>query len=174
MAPVPIRPARYAPPNAPTVVAISRSMPTRTLVNPSLTYAAAAPEDVAITETSDAPTAYRRSTPKSSVSIGTITIPPPRPVNAPRSPAENEPIATSSVKRRMDIGLLSRAARRLIVPHPNELRPFPLDVLWLLFDRALQPPINAVADPREIGVDDRRHIQRDELRECQPTHYRDT
>jgi len=42
---------------APTVVATSRNIPIRMLVKPSRTYAAAAPEDVAITDTSDAPTA---------------------------------------------------------------------------------------------------------------------
>src|SRR5208282_245223 len=49
-----IRVARKAPINAPKVVAISRNMPIRILENPSFTYAAAAPEEVAITETSDA------------------------------------------------------------------------------------------------------------------------
>ena len=49
--------AKYAPNRAPRVVAISRNIPMRMLEKPSLTYAAAAPEDVAITETSDAPMA---------------------------------------------------------------------------------------------------------------------
>lgn len=40
-----------------SVVATSRNIPMRTLVKPSLTYAAAAPEEVAITETRDAPIA---------------------------------------------------------------------------------------------------------------------
>ena len=48
---------RNAPSNAPTVVAISRNIPMRMLENPSFTYAAADPDDVAITETSDAPMA---------------------------------------------------------------------------------------------------------------------
>src|SRR6476646_10750483 len=46
--------ARNAPDNAPRVVAISRNMPIRMLEKPSFTYAAAAPEEVAITETRDA------------------------------------------------------------------------------------------------------------------------
>jgi len=49
--------ARTVPRSAPMVVAISRNIPTRMFVNPSFTNAAAAPEDVAITHTSDAPIA---------------------------------------------------------------------------------------------------------------------
>ena len=49
--------AMIAPASAPSVVAISRNMPIRMLENPSFTYAAAAPEEVAITETRDAPMA---------------------------------------------------------------------------------------------------------------------
>src|SRR5579862_7964726 len=51
------RVATAAPRSAPRVVAISRNMPMRMFENPSLTYAAAAPDEVAITDTSDAPTA---------------------------------------------------------------------------------------------------------------------
>src|ERR1700722_3312261 len=50
-------PAINAPLSAPTVVAISRNMPTRMFEYPSRKYAAAAPDDVAITDTSDAPIA---------------------------------------------------------------------------------------------------------------------
>ena len=49
--------AMYAPTSAPRVVAISSSMPTRMFVKPSRTYAAAAPDDVEMTETSEAPIA---------------------------------------------------------------------------------------------------------------------
>jgi hypothetical protein len=49
--------AANAPQTAPTVVAISRNMPMRMLEKPSRTYAAAAPEDVAITEINAAPMA---------------------------------------------------------------------------------------------------------------------
>jgi hypothetical protein len=63
----------------------------RILLNPSITYAAAAPEEVAITETRDAPIAYRMSTPKKRVNNGTIITPPPKPVRAPRKPAKKEP-----------------------------------------------------------------------------------
>ncbi len=49
--------ARNAPNRAPVVVAISRNIPMRMLENPSLTYATAAPDEVAITDTSDAPMA---------------------------------------------------------------------------------------------------------------------
>ena len=52
-----MNPAIAAPISAPIVVATSSRMPTRTLVKPSRTYAAAAPDDVAITEMSDAPIA---------------------------------------------------------------------------------------------------------------------
>ena len=46
-----------APGNAPKVVAISKNIPMRMLEKPSFTYEAAAPEEVAITETSEAPMA---------------------------------------------------------------------------------------------------------------------
>src|SRR6476660_7595017 len=52
-----MRAVKYAPTSAPRVVAISRNIPMRMLEKPSLTYAAAEPEEVAITETSDAPIA---------------------------------------------------------------------------------------------------------------------
>jgi hypothetical protein len=48
---------------APTVVAISRNIPIRKFVNPSLTLTAAAPDEVAMIEMRDAPMAYRMSTP---------------------------------------------------------------------------------------------------------------
>ncbi len=51
-----------APRMAPEVVAISSNNPMRTFEKPSRTYAEAAPDDVAITDTSEAPMAYRRST----------------------------------------------------------------------------------------------------------------
>ena len=51
------RVARNAPNTAPTVVATSRNIPIRTFESPSRTYAAAAPDEVAITEISDAPMA---------------------------------------------------------------------------------------------------------------------
>ena len=46
-----------APPTAPRVVAISRNIPNLILATPSLTYAAAEPEEVAITDTKAAPIA---------------------------------------------------------------------------------------------------------------------
>ena len=52
-----MRVARKAPSNAPKVVAISKNIPMRMLENPSFTYEAAAPDEVAITETSEAPMA---------------------------------------------------------------------------------------------------------------------
>lgn len=85
------RAVRVAPTRAPEVVATSRSMPRRRLVNPSRTYAAAAPLLVAITETREAPRASFRSTPKRRVSMGTKTTPPPRPVRAPTKPPSTLP-----------------------------------------------------------------------------------
>src|SRR6185503_19862692 len=76
---------------APAVVATSRNMPMPTLENPSRTYAAAAPDEVAMTEMSDTPIAYRMSTWKKTVSSGTSSTPPPSPVSAPRSPAVSDP-----------------------------------------------------------------------------------
>src|SRR6185437_13637966 len=58
----------------------------------------AAHEDVQITDTIDAPTAYRMSTWNSSVSIGTTMMPPPSPVSAPSRPAVTEPAAISNAK----------------------------------------------------------------------------
>ena len=50
-------PETNAPTTAPIVVAISRNIPIRILVKPSFTKATAAPEEVPITETSEAPIA---------------------------------------------------------------------------------------------------------------------
>src|SRR5262252_5822792 len=95
--------AKKAPKSAPSVVAISRNIPILILEKPSFTYAAAAPDDVAITETSDAPTAYRISTLNTRVKNGTSTTPPPSPVSDPRKPAVNDPIATRAVNSRFVI-----------------------------------------------------------------------
>ncbi len=46
-----------APAKAPIVVAISKNIPSRMFVMPSFTYAAAEPDDVAITDTNEAPIA---------------------------------------------------------------------------------------------------------------------
>src|SRR5438067_1166063 len=89
--------ATNAPESAPRLVAISRNIPTRMFEYPSRTYAAAAPDEVAMTETSDAPTAYRRSTPRTMVSSGTITTPPPSPVREPRNPAASDAPPTTAV-----------------------------------------------------------------------------
>ena len=53
----------------------------------SRTYAAAAPLEVAMTETMEAPMAKRMSMPKSRVSAGTTMMPPPSPSSEPSSPA---------------------------------------------------------------------------------------
>ena len=84
--------ARNAPQIAPIVVAISRNMPTRRLVMWSLTYAAAAPLEVAMTETIETPIGDLRGdgTRKTSVSSGTTKTPPPRPTSEPTSPATIE------------------------------------------------------------------------------------
>lgn len=57
---------------------------------PFFTYEAAAPEEVAITDIREVPTAYFISTPKPKVNSGIITTPPPKPVNDPNKPAANE------------------------------------------------------------------------------------
>ena len=90
--------AAHAPCQGPVVVAIASSIATRVLVKPSLINAAADPELVAITATSEAPTAYLMSTPKARTSSGTTTTPPPRPVSDPSRPAPTEPASKSSVK----------------------------------------------------------------------------
>ncbi len=64
-------------------------------------YAIAAPEEVAITDTSEAPEEYRMSTPKPKVKRGTMIIPPPNPVTEPKKPAINEPVPTSRENSRM-------------------------------------------------------------------------
>ena len=93
--------AIIAPTKAPIVVATSRNIPIRRFVKPSLIYADAAPQEVAITDTSEAPTAYRMSTPNTEVKRGTMTTPPPKPVSDPKKPAVNEPIQTSKENSRM-------------------------------------------------------------------------
>ena len=57
MAAVETRNASDAPIRAPVVVATSINMPSRMFESPSFTYAEAAPQDVAITETRAAPIA---------------------------------------------------------------------------------------------------------------------
>jgi hypothetical protein len=57
MAAVETRNASDAPIRAPVVVATSINMPSRIFENPSFTYAEAAPQGVAITETRAAPIA---------------------------------------------------------------------------------------------------------------------
>ena len=75
---------------APVVVPSSSSMATRRLVRRSRTYAAAAPLEVAITDTMEAPMAYRMSMWYSRVSTGTTTMPPPSPTSEPKKPATTE------------------------------------------------------------------------------------
>src|SRR5579872_1007857 len=101
------RVARNAPNNAPRVVAISKNIPMRMFEKPSLTNAAAAPEEVAITETREAPMAYRMSTLNKRLSSGTNTTPPPSPVNAPTRPARSEQKQTSTLNSRMFMKNLS-------------------------------------------------------------------
>src|SRR5262249_13983081 len=50
-----------------------------------------------MTDTSEAPIAYRMSTLKPRTSSGTMTTPPPSPVSAPRNPAATDPRQSSSV-----------------------------------------------------------------------------
>ncbi|GAB1544704.1 hypothetical protein NUACC21_73800 [Scytonema sp. NUACC21] len=49
-----------------------------------------------MTDTKEAPTAYLISTPNTEANNGTITTPPPKPVNAPRKPAVNDPNQTNN------------------------------------------------------------------------------
>src|SRR5574338_997032 len=91
-------PARYAPDIAPIVVAISRNIPILIFEMPFFTYDAAAPEEVAITDIREVPTAYFISTPNPSVNNGMIITPPPKPVNDPNRPAANELLKTIKVK----------------------------------------------------------------------------
>lgn len=50
---------------------------------------------------SEAPTAYRISTPNTDVKRGTITTPPPNPVSDPKKPALNDASQTSKENSRM-------------------------------------------------------------------------
>src|SRR5262249_55244341 len=79
----------------------------------SRTYAAAAPLEVAITETIDAPIARRMSTPRNSVSAGTTIIPPPSPSSDPRNPATSEIAPTVRTKSSGVIILRLRPLRLL-------------------------------------------------------------
>lgn len=67
----------------------------------------------------------------------------------------------------------SRHTRDLVVSHPNELRPLPLDALRLFLHRTRQPSINPIAHRGEIRVHDGRHVQRYELREREAADDRD-
>jgi hypothetical protein len=78
-----------APASAPTMVNISRNMPTLRLVIQSLTYAEAEPLDVAMTETILTAMAYLMSIPNN-VSTGMRIMPPPIPLMAPMNPATIE------------------------------------------------------------------------------------
>lgn len=77
-----------APEIAPKVVAISRNIPT--LIFVILSYAEAAPLDVAMTEIILAPTAKWMLICNSNVRAGTIITPPPKPKSEPRKPAAIE------------------------------------------------------------------------------------
>src|SRR5262245_43683275 len=90
--------ATTAPRIAPKTVATSSSIPIRTFVYPSRTYAAAAPDEVAMIATSDAPIAYLRSIPNASTISGIRMTPPPSPVSDPTSPASADDARMSSVK----------------------------------------------------------------------------
>src|SRR5581483_2153146 len=94
-----------APIRAPRVVATSRNIPIRMLLKPSLTYAADAPEEVAMTAMREAPAAYRISTPNPTASIGTTMIPPPKPVSEPRKPATKEPSQINIVHSKVFIAV---------------------------------------------------------------------
>ncbi len=73
--------ARRAPPTAPLVVASSRNIPIRMSVIRSRTYAAAAPELVAMTLTMLAPIARRTSKPNRIVRARMTMIPLPTPAS---------------------------------------------------------------------------------------------
>jgi hypothetical protein len=90
--------AMAAPAMAPSVVAISRNMPMRMFKIPSLTYADAAPDEVAMTEINEVPMAYRMSIPNPIVNSGTITTPPPSPVSEPINPANKAPAKSMAKK----------------------------------------------------------------------------
>ena len=64
-------------------------------------------------DTSDAPTAYRKSTRKTYISMGTTMIPPPSPVSEPKSPAANEPRPIRVASVRMVIGAKFGASRQV-------------------------------------------------------------
>lgn len=104
-------PAMNAPKSAPRTVATSRKMPMRMLVKPSRTYAAAAPELVAMTATREVPTAYLMSIPKARTRSGMMMTPPPRPVSAPRKPAATEARARRKMKRSGGMGGSVRKGR---------------------------------------------------------------
>ena len=77
------------PATAPTVVATSRNMPRRMLVMPRLTKRSAPSMDVAMTQTMLVAMAVLIGTPKASVSMGTMMMPPPTPSMLPNTPADD-------------------------------------------------------------------------------------
>src|SRR5436309_7842842 len=82
------------------------------LARPEARCPAAAPQEVAMTDTMLAPIAYGRLTPKKSVSTGTSRMPPPRPRMAPSTPAA---AAVPSIIDRNAMSLTSAASSRTIV-----------------------------------------------------------
>ena len=70
-----------------------------------------------MTETSEAPMAYRMSTPNRKARSGTMTTPPPNPVREPRNPAAREPSQTRSENSR-------EFMNHLQVRHPQYLETF--------------------------------------------------
>src|SRR5438105_3376484 len=56
------------------------------------------------------------STPKTSTSSGTITTPPPRPVNAPRKPAASDPSQTRTVNSQIFMDAASRGVVSRVQP----------------------------------------------------------
>ena len=73
-----------APPTrAPSVVATSSVMPSRLLVRPRATSTSCEADEVTTTPTRLVPTAFLTGTPRNSVRIGTIRMPPPTPSRLP-------------------------------------------------------------------------------------------
>src|SRR5262245_26954947 len=85
-----------------------------------------------MTDTSEAPIAYRMSTPKPRTRSGTITTPPPSPVSAPKKPAATDPRQSSSVNSSTVINSPPGLGRRHTPTHTVQAEHPLTGSLWFL------------------------------------------
>ena len=104
------REAARPPSRPPTLVATSRTSPSRMFTRPRFRLTVAEAEAVAMTEMRLAAIAARMGTPRPSVSSGTRKTPPPRPSSAPTRPVA-APVRKRSAAESSDISRRSYRIR---------------------------------------------------------------